>query len=99
MKSYNVFPALLLFGALASAQVKKIGCYKTTVGLSLKGKDDFNSIGKCGDVICIGQAAFGMNQKQCFCGDEIPSDADKADDELCNIKCPGFPTDECRSDH
>lgn len=95
MKSQVIITALALFGSMATAAEKKLGCYKTTTGLTLKDTSIYNSIGHCGPKSCLGQAAFAMIDQKCYCGDKIPADADKVDDSKCSIKCPGFPPDTC----
>jgi cell wall integrity and stress response component len=95
MRSHVIITALALFGGMATAAEKKLGCYKSTAGMELQDTSIYNSIGHCGPLTCAGKAAFAMIDQKCFCGDEIPSDEDKVADSKCTIKCPGFPDDSC----
>jgi cell wall integrity and stress response component len=95
MKSQVIITALALFGGMATAAEKKLGCYKSTTGLKLQDTSIYNSVGHCGPISCPGKAAFAMIDKKCFCGDEIPADEDKVDDSKCTLKCPGYPPDTC----
>ena len=95
MKSFTLFAAAALFGTMATAEQAVVGCYKSTAGLTFKSTEDYNSVGRCGNIVCKDVAAFAMVDKKCYCGESIPSDSDKVDVENCNYKCPGYPSDNC----
>ncbi|EME77603.1 uncharacterized protein MYCFIDRAFT_191065 [Pseudocercospora fijiensis CIRAD86] len=75
------------------------GCYSSSGDMTKAGSYMYQSNGYCGDQ-CSGknQAVMGLTDKDCWCGDNMPSDSDKVDDSKCNTPCPGWDKVECGGD-
>ncbi|KAJ5631224.1 uncharacterized protein N7484_011324 [Penicillium longicatenatum] len=77
-----------------------VGCYSSSLGMSNKTSNEFQSSGWCQDR-CMGDgaAAFALTGgSYCLCGNELPPSSDKVDSSNCNTPCPGWPKDKCGAD-
>lgn len=80
-----------------SQGIVKRGCYSSTGSMSDKGEYIYQSQGACKDT-CIGEGKAVMALTEgstCWCGDEVPSSAEKVDDSNCQTPCQGFPEERC----
>lgn len=100
MSSSLLLTAMLIAGYVrAQVQYKTpeyVGCYSSAGRLSLSDSFTYQSTGHCQEQ-CIpqsgnsAQAVMGLNTgSDCWCGDSLPSDDDKVDDDECDEKCTGF---------
>ncbi|KAJ6083943.1 hypothetical protein N7486_010743 [Penicillium sp. IBT 16267x] len=77
-----------------------VGCYNSSLGMSNKTSNEYQSSGWC-QVRCMGNgaAAFALTGRfYCLCGDELPPSSDKVDSSNCDTPCPGYPQDKCGAD-
>lgn len=78
------------------------GCYNSSGSLQTKGEDNFQSRGKCRET-CVknntpGYAVQAMtNSTLCLCGNFLPNDAYKVDNNKCRQGCPGFEQETCKN--
>lgn len=108
-RSYKTILASVLLLATQSTALNYntttyVGCYKSNGGMAKADSFTYQSFGHCQEQ-CIPQsgdnakAVMGLtNGSDCYCGGEIPSQDDKADESACNKGCTGFGTDNCGGD-
>lgn len=74
------------------------GCYATPVPMIDHGPYTFQSSGNC-QPICyqFGMPVMGLSDGEyCWCGEMLPPEDSKVDDEKCNTPCNGFPKEMCK---
>ncbi|EEH48864.2 uncharacterized protein PADG_04943 [Paracoccidioides brasiliensis Pb18] len=74
-----------------------IGCYKAVNPFEDLGEYTWQSIGYC-QIECLKLKKSVMalyKGSNCYCGDRIPADSDKAEAEECKLSCQGFPNETC----
>lgn len=73
------------------------GCYSASAPLQRVNTYQFQSQGYCENA-CDGTVIGLTMGDTCFCGTEIPADADKVDDSKCDTKCTGWGQSMCGGD-
>jgi len=97
---------LLLSAALvpsASADnlrtMTKVGCYSSSTPLKDQGENIYQSSGAC-QPICVDQdyAVLATSEgSNCWCGNMLPSEDSKVDDDKCDTPCDGYGKEMCMS--
>lgn len=76
------------------------GCYKSSGDLKFVEVPEYNSVGKCGGIICPGAGypvGGSTGGNQCWCGQTYPPKADLIDDSNCDVGCTGYGQEACES--
>lgn len=81
-----------------SASAVTTTCYSDSGDLKSLGTSKYASTElcakQCSDRGAPVAAVSGGNE--CWCGDEVPSEDSKVDEEKCNTKCNGWPQSTCK---
>ncbi|CAG8037161.1 unnamed protein product [Penicillium salamii] len=97
MHATFILSALALALPVYSASSETVGCYSEIGSMKSQGPFTFQSPGHCEDQ-CSKKgfkiAALGRGD-MCYCGDQLPSQSAKVDDDQCDIKCSGWPEATC----
>ena len=77
---------------------KYIGCFKSPGDGKLATKDVGQSQGACRNTCMKSKKKYASttNAEFCYCGDKLPSESDKVDNDLCNQPCKGYPFEPCK---
>lgn len=98
MHATFILSALALALPVYSASSETVGCYSEIGSMKSQGPFTFQSPGHCEDQ-CSKKgfkiAALGRGD-MCYCGDQLPSQSAKVDDDQCDIKCSGWPEATCK---
>lgn len=97
MHSQHILP-ILAFALPALADfTSTLGCYSKVPSLTAQKEFKFMSLGWCSNQCSEGgyRIAALSDGTQCSCGNEMPSDSAKVDDDKCDKRCTGFPEDYC----
>lgn len=88
----------LALPTLASASISQVGCYSAIPSLKDEGEYTFQSQGYCENKCQEGgfRVAALTGGTQCLCGNELPPKSAQVDDAKCNVKCAGWPEDDCK---
>lgn len=90
---------LISVATVAVADGISLGCYATTATDMVDVTVDdpnFMSSKTCNNACsALGKAIFVVNDKTCWCGGSIPAQSAKATPDMCNISCPGYPSESC----
>ena len=83
----------------AVGAMMEMGCYSSVEPpLESYGLLQFASYGACRE-ICGSDNKMPVMALQggttCYCGDMLPSEDNKVDDKLCDMKCQGYPAQFC----
>jgi hypothetical protein len=75
------------------------GCYSDAGSLKNKGPYTYQSLGYCEDLCSRGgySVAALTRGNMCYCGDTLPPQSAKVDDDKCDQMCIGFPTTTCKT--
>ncbi|CAG8371509.1 unnamed protein product [Penicillium salamii] len=97
MHATYILSALALALPVYSASTDSVGCYSDIGSMKSQGPFTFQSPGHCEDQ-CSKKgfkiAALGRGD-MCYCGDQLPSQSAKVDDDQCDIQCSGWPEATC----
>jgi len=76
-----------------------VGCYDSSVGLTLNSTYQFNSQGYCQlQCVAIDALVLGLTEEtKCYCGNEFPPSNTLVNSTFCDAGCAGFGTDPCGS--
>ncbi|KAJ5780442.1 hypothetical protein N7457_005602 [Penicillium paradoxum] len=86
--------ALPVYSLSATA---KMGCYSEVESFKSQGPYTYQSLGYCQNLCAKKEfkvAALSRGD-MCYCGDDMPSDSAKVDDDQCDMTCPGWPEATC----
>jgi hypothetical protein len=88
----------LALPALASTSISQVGCYSAVPSLKDEGDYTFQSQGYCENKCQKGgfRVAALTGGNQCLCGNQLPPESAQVDDDKCNVKCAGWPEDNCK---
>ncbi|KAJ5111079.1 hypothetical protein N7532_001614 [Penicillium argentinense] len=91
----------LALPAFASLAKETIGCYSKVNSPTAQSEFEFMSLEYCTNKCSrLGYRISALSDgSQCSCGNELPSESDKVDDDKCDTPCQGFPADMCGGDH
>ncbi|KAJ5357747.1 hypothetical protein N7541_004905 [Penicillium brevicompactum] len=83
--------------ALPVFSASGLGCYSEIPSLKSQGPYSFNSLGYCQSKCIEKEFKFAALTRgnMCYCGNTLPSQSNKVDDEKCNTVCPGYPVNNC----
>lgn len=95
-------PLALAFAlpVLASVTITQIGCYSDIPALKDQGTYTFQSQGYCEEKCQKGgfRIAALTGGNQCLCGMELPLKKAKVDNSKCDMRCTGWPENNCALD-
>ncbi|KAJ5306322.1 hypothetical protein PENANT_c017G06251 [Penicillium antarcticum] len=97
MHSSFILAALALALPVYSSSSGYVGCYSDAGSLKNKGPFSYQSVGAC-EQSCVrdGHNVIGLTRgNMCYCGDAVPSQSAKVDNDKCDLACPGYPADKC----
>lgn len=97
MRATSILSVLAL--ALPVFSASGLGCYSEIPSLKSQGPYSFNSLGYCQSKCIEKEFKFAALKRgnMCYCGNTLPSQSNKVDDEKCNTVCPGYPVNNCKS--
>lgn len=75
------------------------GCFSSWGDLILNTSQKFNSRGSCANAICYAggyNVAAMTGGSECYCGSTYPPKDTLADDDKCNVPCPGYGVEACK---
>jgi len=75
------------------------GCYSSGTPLKDQGENIYQSKGACQET-CVKQnyAVLATSEgSNCWCGDMLPSEDSKVDDDKCDTPCDGYDKEMCMS--
>lgn len=96
------FSAVLALSLTAQALASEfVGCYSSSGSLVNKGSSQFQSTGLCSSICGRNGASYAAtsNSMDCYCGSSLPPSANLVSKSECDVPCPGFPSDFCKSRH
>ncbi|KAJ6087291.1 hypothetical protein N7467_006205 [Penicillium canescens] len=97
MHTSYIIAALALALPVYSTSSGNVGCYSDAGSLKNKGPYSYQSPGYCEEV-CLrdGHKVAALTRgNMCYCGDTLPSQSAKVDDDKCDQMCIGWPSDSC----
>jgi hypothetical protein len=99
MHTSYIIAALALALPVYSTPSGNVGCYSDAGSLKNKGPYSYQSPGYC-EELCLrdGHKVAALTRgNMCYCGDTLPSQSAKVDDDKCDQACIGYPSDSCKS--
>jgi hypothetical protein len=99
MHSTYILSALALALPVYSlSSTASMGCYSDIGDMKSQGPYTYQSPGYCQDRCSKNDfkvAALGRSD-MCYCGNNLPSQSAKVDDDKCDQPCVGFPAEMCK---
>ncbi|CAG7918229.1 unnamed protein product [Penicillium olsonii] len=97
MHTSYILSALALALPVYSSSTASMGCYSEVDSMKSQGPFTFQSPGHCQEQ-CSSKgfkvAALSRGD-MCYCGDKLPAESAKVDDDKCDLTCPGWPEEKC----
>lgn len=96
----SVLSLICLLAPVTLARFTAIGCFSSPGDLIDMGPHVFQSPGLCyNKCLAIDQPVIGfVNGTNCLCGNTLPPAETRVDDSECNLPCPGYIFNICKSD-
>lgn len=100
MLSQVIALAAVLAVSNAAAASNYQGCYSSSGSMQPQRTDTFQTMETCLEHACgpMGKAVLATTHGDgCWCGDSLPAKAYLVDDSKCDMACPGYALEKCKS--
>ncbi|KAJ5864652.1 uncharacterized protein N7529_006568 [Penicillium soppii] len=95
--TYILSVLALVLPVYSSSSTARMGCYSDVGNMKNQGPYTYQSPGYCRNKCSAqGHTVAALSRgNMCYCGDKLPSESAKIDDDKCDTVCLGYPAETC----